>query len=709
MKKQVFFLLLIVSYTLSVSSFSQEIDSLQLSSALPFSYDKHSSIDSSKYVKIKSFSPAVGIGPGMLTFYGDVNDKKLLSPSLSRIGYHINITEHINNYSFLNFYTMFGKLAVNERGPRHLNFESSIRAGGFNIGYNFNNLLPQKRNIDPFIIAGLEAFEFLSKTDMFDASGNKYYYWSNGSIKNIDENAPNAANAISLIKDYSFETDIRMLNINSFGKYSEYSFAVPVGAGFTFYITDRWTFKLGATMHFTFTDYIDGVTDKNKGLGAGDIKKDKFLETYFTLNFSIFSPKPPFVSSLTDEDFLAMENEDEDKDGITDFADNCAGTPEGVTFDAGGCPPDNDFDGVPDYADKEPNSPNGALVNAEGITMDDSTIARNFRIWSDSTGEYINYKYVVNPPVIAFGPGTSAFSSRREFTVLLGSYKIGVTPEEMDKLLNVSDVRSAAQRDSVTAYIAGLFTNISDAEKRKKELAGEDFPNAKVVTYDKNGNLIDVTDDMIKVATTGEAVISHEEISAFKDVVFRVQLGAYSRKLSKSIFKGSGNIIIFRTEDSLYKYMSGSFTNIQDALKHHDEMLKRGYKGAFIVAYKNNKRVTLSSVSGGIIQKNESINELKKIISAVDKKLIFFRVQVGNFVSEPTEDIIKKMRGIQGLEKIKKTSGITQYLTEKSNDYQSAQKLLEDIVKKHGITDAFIVAYFKDEIITIQEAMELLK
>ena len=675
--------------------------------------------DSSGFFNPKLMQPMLGIGPGVLTFFGDVSGKSTV-PSISRIGYNISVSEYLSRCLLFSARAMFGTLGANENTPRHANFESNIRAGGLNLSYNFDNFLPKKRRIDPFVLTGFEYFEFLTKTDLYDASGNKYYYWSDGSIMNIAQNDPNAANAIHLVRDYKYETDIRKMNIPYFGKYPERSFAIPVGAGVNMHLAPRWNFKIGATMHFTFTDYIDGITPANKGIGKGDKKNDNFLETYFTLTFDIFNPKPPYVTSVSDEDLLALANEDTDGDGVIDFKDSCQGTPPGVAVDAKGCPIDSDGDGKPDYADKEVNSPVGAIVDDNGVAMDDSTIAHKWHVWSDTANQYVVYNNVINPMAVAGegwnktndnGPARDAtIVYRRELVILLGNYKEGVPPAEMGKLLSVPDVRSSMQPDSSTAYTAGSFNTTADAEKRRDEMIAAGFSKAKIMVRNKDGALVDPTADVLagfKGDGTKSKDVPHVDM---KGVVYRVQLGAYSKKLSSSIFKNVGSMIELKTEDGLYKYMSGSFSSIQDALKQRDELLKKGYNGAFVVAYKDSKRVPLSTVTGGVmLPKNENMEEPKIQKSAIDKKLVFFSIQVGAFVNEPPADIMKKLSNIPGLEKKKKSSGVTQYITGKFNNYQDAQKFREDIAKKYGISDSFMVAFFKDEMIPVQEAIELLK
>lgn len=716
--KQCLFILL---FLISIVSFGQDTTAPYHKPYYPYpkpfpQENPPGNVDSSAYFNPKLMQPILGAGAGLLTFYGDAGDKRSI-PSISRLGYNISVSEYLSRSFLFSARALFGKLGANENSVRNVNFESSVRSFGLYLSYNFDKFLPQKRRVDPFLITGFEHFEYLSKTDLFDAKGNQYHYWSDGSIMNMDENDPNVSNAFSLTRDYKYETDIRKWNSSLFGKYPERSYAVPVGIGVNFHLTPRLDFKLGTTMHFSFTDYIDGVNEQNKGKGKGDSKKDKFLETYFTLTFSLFNPKPPYISPLSDKELLALMNEDADGDGVTDFKDSCQGTPAGVSVDAKGCPADTDKDGKYDYADKEINSPAGAYVDDDGIAMSDSLIAQKWRIWSDSTGQYTAYNLVVNPPAIYGEPGgpkprDATVVYRRELVVLLGNYKEGIPPTEMEKLLGVPDIKNSIQPDSTTSYIAGSYGKMADAEKRKEDMISAGFPKAKVMVLNKDGSLSEPTAD----AMTGiednsgksDNTVSVAPID-LKGVVFRVQLGAYTKKLSPSVFKNAGNLIELKTEDGLYKYMSGSSSNIQDALKQRDELQKKGYKGAFVVAFKDNKRVQLSTVTGGVIKQQENLEEPKTPTSAIDKNLVFFRIQIGAFINEPPADVMEKFSKVPGLEKRKKSSGVNQYLAGKFQNYEEAQKFKDEISKKYGIADCFMVAFFKNEMITVQEAVELLK
>jgi hypothetical protein len=705
------FLALLVSFLFSYSQTAPDSGSVPQPYYLPpkpFPAPPYpaSEPDSSQYAKIRIMSPIIGAGPGVLTFYGDVNDRWALAPSLSRMGYHLTASQYLSRSVAVNFSALYGKLSANEHGPRYLNFESTIRSAGINVMYNFDNLLPMKRRIDPFILIGIEALEFLSKADLFDATGNKYYYWKDGSIKNIDQNDPNAFSAIPLNRDYVYETDLRTWNKSYFGKYPERTFAVPAGAGFNMYLTDRFSFRMGATMHFTFTDYIDGTSDVNKANGAGDTKNDKYLETYFTLTFNLFNPKPEFISPLSDEEFLALANEDSDGDGVIDFNDSCQGTPPGVPVDKKGCPADSDKDGIPDYADKEPNSPAGAFVDSDGAALDDSTIAQKWRVWSDTTGLF---NLVVLPVAIAGDivpdKRTGTYVYRKELTVWLASYKTGVPNSEMEKLLNVPDINCAIHADSSTTCTAGTFFSKSAAEKRKDELMAAGFKDAKVMLRNKDGTVSELSSEILSSLPPDKAGTSSSGVSS-SGAVFRVQLGAYSKKLSSSVFKGAGQVVEIKGDDGLYKYMSGSYISVQDALNHRENLLKRGYKGAFVVAFKEGRRVPLSSVSGGVIT---DVEEPKKSSGTVDKNLVYLSVQVGAFSGEPSAEVMQTLSEIPGLQRGVKPNGMIFLTAGKFKTLEEAQKFKAKVVDVYNIDDAFLVAFFKEQQITVQEAVELLK
>lgn len=766
--------ILVLSFFVSVLSFAQTASSADSTTQNTTQYGTtfKSSSTSSGFI----FKPTIGLGVGMFSYYGDIYDKHFQAPMVSRIAYELNVSQHFTNYLQFNFYALFGRLGANERNTkngRNLNFESQIRVGGFNVLYNFDNFLKPDRTLSPYITLGFESFEFLSKTDLYDKHGYRYHYWSDGTIRNLAEDDPSASSAIQLQRDYTYESDIRTLNLDGFGKYPERSWAVPVGIGTSIKINDFWTVKMGATMHYTFTDYIDGVSNKSTSNRVGNKKNDNFMMTSFSLNYNFgVKKKENEVEEgyFDDIDFFALDLDDMDKDGVPDSKDSCQGTPPGIPVDAKGCPLDDDNDGVPNYLDDELNSPFGAIVDEKGVQLTDSVIAYRYNYYIDSTGAFAKVEYS------SHNGGVYGGGSNKEYMVSLGTYQKGISSDLMTKFLSVSDITSNNINDSTTVYTAGKFNNLLDAEKRKQQLVSDGFANAKVV-YKKDGKYYDAPVYGTNVATNnstnnsgtnknngvnssidenknGTIVVknnnsekgnsnsgtntnnstntntntntntsnngsntnsnnsgtTNSNSSSESGVVLRVQLGAYSKRLSKSVFRDVPDLIEIKTEDGLYKYMTGSFKTVDQAAKHKVEMLLKGYQGAFITAYKDGKRITLKEAGATPFNSKEiEAYSDSTLVNAVNKKLVVFKIQVGVFKNDPPEDKQAAFDKLKTVSKERTATGLNRYVYGTFNDYGAAQKAKTDIAKQYGLEDAFIVAFFNGEYISIQEALELLK
>ena len=730
---------------LGTYTFAQTADSTS-SPTSAFTTTSTSSLDRPDFL----LKPTIGLGTGTFSFFGDLYTRHFQSPSIGRIGYELFVSQPINSYLKLHFNVLYGNLGANERfvkNGRNLNFESRIFLGGVNVMYDFGNFLPANREASPYISLGISAFGFTSKTDLFDAKGNRYYYWSDNSIRNLSETDPKAANAMEIKRDYTYETDLQTLNRDGFGKYPEHSFALPVGAGANFKINDYLNVRVGTTLYFTMTDYIDGVTAKSTENRTGNKNKDRFLMSSFGLsyNFGFIKKSKPLGEedlhfNVENVDFLALENEDQDGDGVNDFQDSCQNTPAGVPVDAKGCPLDDDEDAVPNFKDQELATRVDAFVDEKGVELTDSVIAYRYNFYMDSLGTFA--KVVVHDHNGALVRNRHA---EKEYTVELGIFKTGLPPDLMTQFLSIDDISTTVLDDSTTVYTAGAFPNKQAAETRKEELLASGLNNLKVV-YKQRGKFYDPDQDSgtaavttasgktrkpeptdpptatEKATTTAKGVnkkgnVYHDAKTARNSIipgdiktpgtVFRVQLGAYRRKLSKNVFPEVSDLIEIRTEDSLYKYMTGTFRTIDEAAKHKANMLMKGYEGAFITAYKDGNRTSLKKAGATPINDGDEIREVadNKPISGVTKKLVVYKVQVGAFKNTtPPQAKFEKIKTTK-----QSSGGYNRYFTGEFADYESALKYKNELLQTNAVDEAFVIAYFNGKIISLQEAAELLK
>lgn len=323
-------------------------------------------------------APRVGIGAGVFTFFGDVNDNNYQHIFTSTYGVEIKGSANLSRYFDLDLNVIYGNITVNERSTeRNLNFKSEMFIGTAGVSYNFNHLYKKPGIIQPFIGVGVSFINFDSKADLKDANGNEYVYDEQGGIL--------TAGGEPTQRDYTFETDLRDENLDGLGKYDQFTFSIPVSAGVDFKMGKRLSAKLGAGFYYTFTDLIDDISDAGEGDRKGDSRNDMFLFTSASVSYSIGVGKSYTKSMKTkyyeDVDFYAMQVADSDQDGVNDFDDQCAQTPKGAKVDEKGCPVDTDLDVIADYRDKEDSTKLSSVVDLEGVTL---TEERMLAAYADS-------------------------------------------------------------------------------------------------------------------------------------------------------------------------------------------------------------------------------------------------------------------------------------------------------------------------------------
>ena len=191
---------------------------------------------------------------------------------------------------------------------------------------------------------------------------------------------------------------------------------------------------------------------------------------------------------------------------------------------------------------------------------------------------------------------------------------------------------------------------------------------------------------------------------------FRVQIGAFNRKIKKSIFKDILNVVGIKGNDGLYRFFSGSYTDKSKAASHKVDMTLTGYNDAFIVAFQNGKRISLKE-AGFDVKKNFSENlEVSSTPSEnpIDSEMVRFKIQVGAFKEKVPADILVSFKKLGNVKAITNAGqGYTKYYMGDLTDYANAVRFRKKLVT-NGIVDCFIVGEFKNNIITSKEARDLL-
>jgi SPOR domain len=194
-------------------------------------------------------------------------------------------------------------------------------------------------------------------------------------------------------------------------------------------------------------------------------------------------------------------------------------------------------------------------------------------------------------------------------------------------------------------------------------------------------------------------------------MVYRIQLGAYSHKLSRDLFSNIDNLVEVKTENGFYTYSAGSYTNYMDAVNYKTQLMTQGFPDAFIKAYKDGKRIPLKDAGATYIQPTkEDLNEqVTHETSTLDKTQITFKVQVGVFRGVPPDDMAARFKTLSDLTTDRDTTGLTHYLVGSYTDFESAKNVRDKLGAESVLKDCFVVAYFKDKPMPLDQALDIMK
>ena len=676
----------------------------------------------------KLFKPMVSIGIGSLSFLGDIGDtvdgKLKRYPFQSLVPtYTLRLVNPINEFLDLSFYVMFGRTSIKENNPRPLIsnpliFNTEIRSGGVTVNYNFSQLLKKGHIVEPYIHLGLESIEYLSTIDTVTTSGK-----------------PN------------FSADIDFLSPDD--TKNKVAFGIPLEIGAHVHVGNRIKFRVGTAMHFTSSNLIDGINENGTNY-VGSKRNDNLLFTHIAIVYDFNSEKKKPYDPMMDDvamNLLLQDTIDSDEDGIVDHVDFCAKTPPNTMVDQYGCPLDDDLDGVTNSFDLELLTMEGAIVNDQGSTMNDEAFLLAYKIYRDSTGEYSEWDTIYNRSFN--GPmKLESFISKKEkvepenkpdkeLFVVVGSDEEGVSSEELWEKLSDKDFQVKESGDS-TMYVLGGY-NEEELSNKLKELEEDSVDIQGVVEISDDQEIVTVQDEKVnEIINSNTKEVNEIVNSESKEVkktkpknnnknisqdvvplitppnvdapVLRVQIGAFNRRMKKSVFNGMPNVVGIKGDDGLYRFYSGSFTDKFKAAQHKVELTLSGYNDAFLVAFQKGKRISLKE-AGFDVKKNFTENlEVSSTLSGnqINPEKVRFKIQVGAFKEKISESILESYRKLGNVKAVSNLQqGYTKYYMGDFMDYENALKYRKILVE-NGLIDCFIVGEFQSNIITSKQARDLL-
>ncbi len=621
----------------------------------------------------KSFQPKFTLGSGIYTFSGDIQNKEgglLKGKSGFNAGMKFDFTKNID-LSFLFIKTSF----FGDNGSEQ--FSSDIDGFGLHLDYTVDYFFKKSR-VKPVVFLGVQRF-----------------------------------------------------NVSNTGKTTD-AIMIPFGVGLRMDITERLEFDIAI----------------NFGMGMADIdmteadNADGYTSLNFSIHYDLFTASENDNDTYFDDsyyndvDFAKLESEDEDSDLVLDTEDYCPQTPVGVKVDKNGCPLDDDKDGIPNYLDRQKDTPEGSIVDENGVRLTSEKYQSMYSDLEVASRKYANfyneveikrenYKTIDEYLIAKANAFNKAFNESRSddsevkgllYKIQICKFKDEIPAKLTNKLLSLDDLESSIQKNDIVIYTVGNYTSLDDAMSRMFALEEKGF-NDTYVVVDNNGEISQYVEPVLVTEIDEEEVVvpvndidtvindSTSKVMGdpIDETTYRVQIGAFNKKLSDKVFVGVNNVISFTGKDGLVRYMAGSFTEYKDAVDYQIQMRLRGFVDAFIVTYKNGERISLNLVikdkdADPIVSKKEADK------SSLDLK---FTVQIMVSEASPTAIDLKRMNKLGDV--TKEQSGILyKYYTGTYSNLKEANLQLTQ-AKLAGFFDAFVFATNNGKRITIEEAKLLLR
>ncbi|MCH2198114.1 MAG: hypothetical protein MK081_04980 [Flavobacteriales bacterium] len=161
---------------------------------------------------------------------------------------------------------------------------------------------------------------------------------------------------------------------------------------------------------------------------------------------------------------------------------------------------------------------------------------------------------------------------------------------------------------------------------------------------------------------------------SMKGEFYSVQIGVYSKPVSLTDLFNVNDVMAERTVSGFIRYTSGSFTNKADAEARKNQVRTNGITDAFIVAYKDGKKVAVSTInpSSNASTPQESVEQ------PVPAQV--FKVKIGSYTDEVPGKAAMAMLMLESKWGIYQTTsnGVTTYWTRDLNTQSEVNQVIND-------------------------------
>ncbi len=210
-----------------------------------------------------------------------------------------------------------------------------------------------------------------------------------------------------------------------------------------------------------------------------------------------------------------------------------------------------------------------------------------------------------------------------------------------------------------------------------------------------------------------EQSILNRTFPVSEGIYYTIQVGVYRTTRSSAQLFNIHPLFEDQLNNSLYRYCSGIYSELNDAVARRDQIRMMGVPDAFVVAYYKGKRIRIDEVAAlKAVAKQHTLSQpqLSRIVEESKPVLpVAFRVQLVAYRREFTKEDIQRFEDLVKLpvEKLVNNAGLHILTTIADSDFEKVRLLKQEIVAR-GIADAFITAYIDGKRASVAEARGML-
>lgn len=178
--------------------------------------------------------------------------------------------------------------------------------------------------------------------------------------------------------------------------------------------------------------------------------------------------------------------------------------------------------------------------------------------------------------------------SNISYTILLAQNNSKIDKATFTSKYNVSSVNEY-QNNNTFFYTAGEYAQQYDAVKSLNNIIESGLYDAKIIDNFELAQLTNSNDiailanNNISDDVKNSDITNNNIIAEVNDIIFTIQIGAYSNSIDVNTFTDLKNIVEHKGVDNKFRYLYGTFKSYNLAKSELMRLIKLGYSDAFIM------------------------------------------------------------------------------------------------------------------------------